>query len=38
MFPEKFDPWMLIAVPAFYMIMAGYLIRDFIWTRWKSKS
>ena len=31
MFPEKFDPWMLIGVPIFYIYVAGLVVRDFIW-------
>lgn len=30
MFPEKFDPWMLLGVPMFWAYMAGLAARDLV--------
>ena len=37
MFPEKWDPWMLVGVPVFYVYVVGLWARDFISERLRPK-
>lgn len=34
---SRFDPWDLVALPLWWMILAGYTARDFICDRLRSK-